>query len=383
MAMKNKNKDLIVISGYYGFNNCGDEAILSAMIHRFSQKVPKHKMVVLSKNPGQTKSKYQVDAIGRLDLLSLLKKLKKAQVLISGGGGLLQDITGRGLSVSYYLGLILVARISNIPCIVFAQGIGPITKKWNKIMIKKIFNCVQSISVRDNISKVLLTGLGIKREAITVHPDAAFLLGKKPVSRKTLSKYQLEPLPSSLGKGAAIGMIVRNCPQIKKDYQNKIKQIARIADHLIIKYQAKLIFIPFQRKNETMMIHDILDYMSQSAKCFDETLTPNQMLEFISCFSLIVGMRYHAIIFATMTHRPFIALNYDPKVHHFVTSIGYDKLLLDIEQLSISAVDEKLSYVEENLNEITSDLSRINNQNKTQIFWHTEKILQFIRNISD
>jgi len=44
----------IMISGYYGFGNCGDEAILLALTQQLSKYVSKEKIIVLSKIPEST-----------------------------------------------------------------------------------------------------------------------------------------------------------------------------------------------------------------------------------------------------------------------------------------------------------------------------------------
>ncbi|GAH21215.1 unnamed protein product [marine sediment metagenome] len=76
--------------------------------------------------------------------------MRNVNLFISGGGGLLQDSTGKGWSILYYLGLILAAKIVKVPVMIYAQGIGPINKKFNKLLIKWILNKVDLITVRDS-----------------------------------------------------------------------------------------------------------------------------------------------------------------------------------------------------------------------------------------
>ncbi|PKP54929.1 polysaccharide pyruvyl transferase CsaB, partial [Candidatus Atribacteria bacterium HGW-Atribacteria-1] len=129
---KSKTMAKIMISGYYGFNNTGDEAILKSMVGAFKEKIPQIKITVLSHNPLQTSRTYQVKAINRLHLISIICCLRNVNLFISGGGGLLQDSTGKGWSILYYLGLILAAKIVKAPVMIYAQGIGPVNKQINK-----------------------------------------------------------------------------------------------------------------------------------------------------------------------------------------------------------------------------------------------------------
>ncbi len=67
MAKEISNLKSIMISGYYGFGNCGDEAILMAMIQQLSDIVAEERITVLSQNPKKTRLLYGVDSIFRLN----------------------------------------------------------------------------------------------------------------------------------------------------------------------------------------------------------------------------------------------------------------------------------------------------------------------------
>ena len=169
----------IMISGYYGFDNTGDEAILKSMVEAFKKKIPQIKITVLSRNPLQTSRTYLVEAINRLHLIRIMFCLRNVNLFISGGGGLLQDSTGKGWSILYYLGLILIVKIAQVPVMIYAQGIGPVNKRINKKLIKWILNNVDLITVRDNFSKELLENLGVVKPKIYVNSDPVFLLKRK------------------------------------------------------------------------------------------------------------------------------------------------------------------------------------------------------------
>ena len=55
----------ILISGYYGFNNIGDESILRTVIDNLREKLPDIDITVLSQDPAQTSAKYGVKAARR------------------------------------------------------------------------------------------------------------------------------------------------------------------------------------------------------------------------------------------------------------------------------------------------------------------------------
>ena len=103
-----KNKE-ILISGYYGFKNSGDDALLQAIINDLKQYKESPNIVVLSANPAETMEYYKVKSINRLNVLKIAKHMKKADMLISGGGTLIQDRTSTK-SLWYYLTVIAMAK---------------------------------------------------------------------------------------------------------------------------------------------------------------------------------------------------------------------------------------------------------------------------------
>lgn len=121
----------LVISGYYGFGNAGDEAMLAAILEAILDVIPNAEITVISGNPKDTMDKHGVKAISRLSPLPIIKALKGCDLLISGGGSLLQDVTS-DRSLYYYLSIIRMAKWFNRPVMLYAQGIGPLLRERAK-----------------------------------------------------------------------------------------------------------------------------------------------------------------------------------------------------------------------------------------------------------
>ncbi|GAG57776.1 unnamed protein product, partial [marine sediment metagenome] len=299
---KSKTIAKIMISGYYGFNNTGDEAILKSMVGAFKEKIPQIKITVLSHSPLQTSQTYQVKAINRLHLIRIIRFLRNVNLFISGGGGLLQDSTGKGWSILYYLGLILAAKIVKVPVMIYAQGIGPINKKFNKLLIKWILNKVDLITVRDSPSKKLLNNLGVLGPSIYVNSDPAFLLKKKNINHTIDSYPYVRELINSDNR-PLIGVSAREY----KSNSSDLKRIfAQAADYLIENYQAKIIFLPFKFDEDVHISEEILSLMKNQADVLKTKLEPEELLSLLSQLSLVIGVRLHSIIFSSMVNIPFI-----------------------------------------------------------------------------
>ena len=121
----------VLMSGYYGFDNSGDDAILKAVVKDLKKLNDDLSITVLSKNPKKTEEMYPVKAVNRFSVRDVINAIKSTTMLISGGGSLLQDVTS-SRSLWYYLAVMAMAKMYNKPVMVYANGIGPINKKFNR-----------------------------------------------------------------------------------------------------------------------------------------------------------------------------------------------------------------------------------------------------------
>ena len=53
----------ILISGYYGFDNIGDESILRTLVTSLRERIPDCSLTVLSHDPAATREKYMPDGL--------------------------------------------------------------------------------------------------------------------------------------------------------------------------------------------------------------------------------------------------------------------------------------------------------------------------------
>src|SRR5690554_773357 len=164
----------IVISGYYGFNNSGDEAVLQSIIMALRAEGEKAGIqvipVVLSANPAHTARQYEVEAVHRMRIGEVFAAIRSCDALISGGGSLLQDATGVA-TIPYYLGIMKLAQWLGKATFVYAQGVGPVGRRSFMPMIRHVFERSAYISVRDEGSAQLLQRIGLRSATVSVVPD--------------------------------------------------------------------------------------------------------------------------------------------------------------------------------------------------------------------
>jgi N-acetylglucosaminyldiphosphoundecaprenol N-acetyl-beta-D-mannosaminyltransferase len=310
----------VLIAGYYGFGNIGDEAILSAMIASLQAEIPKIQITVASNNPQQTKELYGVESVPR-SLKSIRMVLKSSDLFISGGGGLLQDTTSLK-SLIYYCALLLIARKERVPVMVYAQGIGPLKRRTSRFLTKLSISGCNVISVRDERSKRLLEKIGVRRE-ISVTADPALLL--KP--------SQL-PMLKDLNK-PVLGYAFRAWPGL--DFE----AVAKIVDEANRRFKGTTVLIPFHHKTDVHVAEQIAARMRTPAIVFSQTTLPSDILGVVGELDVLIGMRLHSIIFASTQKTPFIPVSYDPKVGEFAKQVDVKELLY-IDNLKVDSVLDRI-----------------------------------------
>ena len=297
----------ILISGYYGFDNIGDESILRTLVSSLREHIPDCSLTVLSHNPASTREKYGVEAVERMSPMAILRAVKKCDMLISGGGSLLQDVTS-SKSLHYYLSIIRCAQFFRKKVFIYSQGIGPIDRPGNRRAAAKALKKADGIVVRDERSALLLEEIGIAREKVVITADPVIRM-KKP--DKDVGAEILRKAGVSLGGRLTIGWAIR-----EKDKDGRF-----VAEIL------KSMLIPFHYEEDGEVCRHIAAQLpDDTAVSLNEKYLSEDMLSIIGNMDLLVGVRLHSLIYAAIMGVPLIGVSYDPKCTAFLNSVGLDKL---------------------------------------------------------
>ncbi len=312
----------IVISGYYGYDNLGDEAILQGIIHSLRRQSNNLKITVLSARPEVTSRRYQVQAVGRNDIKAVIKEIFHSDLLISGGGSLLQDITS-WRSIPYYLGLVFIAWLFGKKTVFYAQGVGPVNGRIGRFLVSLIGNRVDLITVRDEASRKLLLELGVNPDLIEVTIDPVFSLSDR-FSGKGIKLMEEAGIEID---GPLLGISVR--PWNNNDY---LEKVARAADYLLELTGGQVVIIPMHYHQDQEISRNLQEMMEKESYILSGNYTPAEMLGIFSELDFLLGVRLHSLIFAAINQVPFVAISYDPKIDSFLEVLGI-RSQLDIDEL--------------------------------------------------
>jgi polysaccharide pyruvyl transferase CsaB len=323
-----------IISGYYGFRNIGDDALLKSILKDLKSFKPDIRLIVLSRIPAGTARDFQVPSINRANILRIWQAMRKSKAFIYGGGNLLQDNTSTR-SLFFYLSMVWLAKRLDLKVMFYANGIGPLKKSLNRLLTKKIMNKVDVITLREELSYDELKHMEISKPRILLTADAAMTVmdGYDGTSTGILERLGLDN-----GK-PLLGISLRKYPGHEKIEHEKYETvIARAIDHMADKYGVCPVFFPMQHPEDVPILENVAAKMRNESIIVKDKLDIRETYELISSFTMLIGMRLHALIFSAMAAVPMIGLVYDPKIQGFLDYIQQpsagDVLELDYDRLT-------------------------------------------------
>lgn len=323
----------IVISGYYGFNNIGDESILKAMISNLKEKIDGVEITVLSQKPRLTMENNGVNSVDRRNPFKIINRIRKCDLLISGGGSLLQDVTSNR-SIIYYLSIISIGLLFNKKVMIYSQGVGPINNRINQYFTKKILDKVDFISLRDEDSEDLLNKINVINKNITITADPVIGLKKQDLElgKKILQEAGLED-----NDNPTVGFAIRG----RNKDQNLEDVMARVSDKLIEEIGVNVAFIPFHYGEDIKVLDQIKINMNNKAVFLRDKYDLVQTLSIMGNFDLLIGIRLHSLIFGAVMNTPLIGISYDPKIEGFMESLN-ESVFCHIDDLEEKSLFEEI-----------------------------------------
>lgn len=181
----------IVISGWYGHGNVGDEAILQSVIERYRNEWPDCDITVLSSCPRHTENTHKVNSVPQYLHMGPKHALRQlltpgfyktmaaiwcCDLFVMGGGGFLSDWQPEAPRA--WLTQMRIAKLFGKRTVLYAIGAGPFTtKKGRKFTRSYIDGYVDEVSVRDKYAyRALVEDVGVQKDKVEIVDDPVFSL---------------------------------------------------------------------------------------------------------------------------------------------------------------------------------------------------------------
>lgn len=366
----------ILIAGYYGFGNIGDEAILAGLISGVRETLPGAAIAVLSGTPERTKTLHGVEAVLWNDVEAMRAAVAAADVLVVGGGGLFADywalepgsfLTRWHGSLNYYAALPLLARAYRKRCVIVGVGVGPLAseegKRWTRLALAE----ADRVVVREAASKALAVELGVASEKISVAADPAFLFAASGSSTPGSASPGTSNPGRVMGAGAIDALLAAyQIPNEKKFVAVALRRWARPAsstaanagtadsgaapweravaaglDLYLAGTDRHAVFVPFQKEvgadeDDVAVARRVREAMKENGRAtvLNAPLSPDVTAALLARADAVLAMRFHAAVFALAANIQPAALAYDPKVARLLDDAGSKDALLPLDALS-------------------------------------------------
>lgn len=281
----------VLLAGYYGFGNLGDELLAEACLSLLERcGVSKERIAILSASPEETGKRLGVDAYDRWALCEVLVGMKNSNTMLFGGGGLFQDRTSLR-SCFYYWSLVQMARIFSVKTWAVGQSLGPLNSAAGRYLAKKAFARFLYRNVRNRDSLGMLNNWGFFS---TQSPDLV-------MSLKVKRDFEMgERLLLNLRTG----------------YDKISKQAVTSAVNTAEKNGFSIYGVALSDDD----VKEFERYVSEGTLKLDQITVVRSLSQFEDVLNrscCAIGMRLHFLILSLLAGLPMRGAPYDPKVASF------------------------------------------------------------------
>ncbi len=306
---KEASRQGVLLCGYYGFGNMGDEVLLRAAVRRARREFPTYSVSALTKRGKWDEDTFGIPCVRRSSPLALRRAVKRSSVLVFGGGTLLQDHTSLR-SLLYYAGLLRYGQKKGLRTLLWGNGLSPSHTALGACVMRSALVGCDYVGLRDDAS------VAVARE----------LLGKNcvlPIRRETdlvLSYPPDEPQPkgeTARRLGLSTGNFVILAPKGSAG-----RGMLKLFRERAVLWQGEGVIpvvIPLFPKEDGRLCRRLC---KELGGVLPEGLTPSEVVDLVRESRGVYGMRLHALVFAAIAGVPFVGFGTDTKIEAFCRERG-------------------------------------------------------------
>jgi polysaccharide pyruvyl transferase CsaB len=290
----------VLVASWLGSTNLGDELLFRALLRRLRPYADS--VTAVSVDPDRTEEVHRVATVGHADVTGLVGAVGRADAMVFGGGGLVQDVTSP-YNLPYHLGRVMLARTRRTPVVGVGLGVDPLRRRWSRAMVRRVWPSAAPMAVRDTRSRDETTDLGI--DAVLA---ADLVLGLDPptVGAADHVAVCLRPWHGGGRRRAAASWDRGFDPAM-------LSALASALDDLSGRTGLPIRFVAFQPDRDGPF-HDAVAERLTSAEATAVLPTIDSVLDEVAGSRLVVSTRYHGAVAGLLAGRPVVGLSYSAKV---------------------------------------------------------------------
>ena len=293
------DKGDIVLCGYYGFCNLGDDALLSCAIEKLKKEYPEKRISVICHSPRRIELRYGVRTVRRENIHAILREIKRADKLVLGGGSILQNSSSMR-SLRFYCSLIRFASDHGVEVELMSNGLGPLRGKRAKKLASKALRACSRLSFRDTDSARTAISLGCAKEKVSIEKDLSSTLAP-------CNDAHIENLMKKIGIETKKFFLVGIRGKTKRAERNAIENeiMSRKTPELLP------VFIIMHAKEDKKISQKMSKRLGGIVV---SELSPSELSALVKHAESALGNRYHLLYLAHRAEVPTLPFGDDPKI---------------------------------------------------------------------
>ena len=321
---------VVLVSGYYGAGNRGDELLLATLARTLEEGLEDVQVVVAANDPAAVERVHGLPAFARADLTAAEEHAARATAVVLGPGGHWHDYSiaaAGGLAGAFRGTRVSPAHMAQLPLlvagyggrvIVHGMGVGPLEDPAARAAVRLTGRVSHAVSVRDEASRALLEPLAADWPApVTVAPDVVYGLD----------------LPECAPAGAEDEGWIAVSLRPWGDDADRRRELLREVVAAAAGRGLRIVGIPMQPTDTAP-----LDELGAVAEAEGVPVTilaadapDDDVLRALGGARAAVTMRLHAALLRHRTRGTAVGLAYDPKVLAHFAELGRAEDALPLE----------------------------------------------------
>ena len=386
---KNRRRK-ICIFGNFGSTNFGNEITVQTILIQLNHRFPNAELVCICMGPEALAATQNIKAVpisrnfirfwkphtrpaqllkrvfigmpselGRW--LDAFNTLKKADVMIIPGTGLLSDAYGLlGWGPYNLFKWSLIARVCRCKLMFVSVGAGPLYGALGRYFVKSALSLANFRSYRDAASKNYLKGIGFPVVSDRTYPDLVF----------GFPEAMLPHAADKKNKRTVVGLGLMICPGKYSvanpsiaSYREYLRSLVVFVRWLLANnYDIRLILGDLQ---DRIALDDFKALLRTSLGQYDEeriidepALSVEQLLPQIAATDIMVATRFHNVLLALVLNKPVISISFHHKCASLMSDIGLTEYCHDINHMNAKELIEQFQDVEKNAEKMKALIMR-------------------------
>ena len=315
--------------------NYGDTAILLGTCELVRRVDPDASIAVASPRPLLPGGFEGVEFTGG-SFGDIFRAARRADVVLWGGGQLLQGNRSR-LKIPYWMLRLAVVRLAgNPPVVGVGQGVGPLPRGADRRLTARLVRKTAGFTVRDEDSRSLLEKCGVNGARVRVAADPALLLGRaEPPTRTASSRLRVGLSLRYTGHHRAKRVIpFQRLSESKRlrvleesGFPAFVERWSGLAKRMVEELDVDLCLVPTYPapwETDVPASERVAAAVGRPdrVRVWAPRDSVGEITDLLGDLDALVAIPMHATILAAGQHCPTLGVYYEPKGRAFLESVG-------------------------------------------------------------